>query len=69
MPVRGKVETGARAIRHVVLEALGGRSGEYYDVEELSRARPEAYDCEFRARSASAHRAGRAVSRGLAIPL
>ena len=70
MPVRGKVETGARAIRHVVLEALGGRSGGYYDVEELSRAKPQAYDREFRA--ALRQRAIELVepfSRGLAIPL
>ncbi len=69
MPVRGRPQTGARAIRHVVLEGLAGRSGEYYDVEELSRAKPQAYDSAFRA--ALRQRAIELVqpfARGLTIP-
>lgn len=69
MPVRGRPQTGARAIRHVVLEARGGATGEYYDVEERSRAKAQAYDHEFRA--ALRRRAVELVapfSRGLDIP-
>lgn len=69
MPVRGRPETGARAIRHVVAEGLAGRSGEYYDVLELSRAKPQAYDGAFRA--ALRLRAIELVqpfARGLTIP-
>jgi len=69
MPVRGRPLTGARAIRHVVLEGLAGKSGGYYDVQELSRAKPQAYDAAFR--TTLRRRAIELVqpfARGLTIP-
>jgi NAD(P)-dependent dehydrogenase (short-subunit alcohol dehydrogenase family) len=69
MPVRGRPQTGARAIRHVVLEGLAGKSGGYYDVQELSRAKPQAYDHDFRARlRRRAIELVQPLSRGLVIP-
>lgn len=69
LPVQGKVQTGARAIRHVVLEGLAGKSGAYYDVETPARAKPQAYDRTFQ--NALRRRAIELVqpfARGLTIP-
>ncbi len=69
MPARGKPRTGARAIRHVILEALAGKSGAYYDVEQPSRARSQAYDREFqRALRQRAIELVEPFARGLVIP-